>query len=125
LPSPPLLEVVLALFRNQAQERRISLALEIGSPLGELMADRVRLQQILHNLLSNAIKFTPEGGLITLTARQIGLEQELFVRDTGSSIPPEERAVLTQQAVQFVGEYGTVTLSRLLEDLRRISFLAN
>ncbi len=86
----PILEETLAMFRTQAQARRITLAVEIGSPLGRLMADRIRLQQIVSNLLSNAVKFTPEGGLVTLTARQIGLEQELTVRDTGIGIPPED-----------------------------------
>jgi signal transduction histidine kinase/DNA-binding response OmpR family regulator len=87
---PPILEETLALFRTQAQVKRITLAVEIGSPLGELMADRIRLQQIIHNLLSNAVKFTPEGGLVTVTARQTGLELELTVRDTGIGIPPED-----------------------------------
>jgi CheY-like chemotaxis protein/nitrogen-specific signal transduction histidine kinase len=87
---PPILEETLALFRTQAQAKRITLAVEIGSPLGELMADRIRLQQIIHNLLSNAVKFTPEGGLVTVTARQTGLELELTVRDTGIGIPPED-----------------------------------
>lgn len=87
---PTILEETLALFRSQALARRISMAVEIGSPLGDLMADRIRLQQILHNLVSNAVKFTPEGGIVTVTARQIGLELELTVRDTGIGIPPEE-----------------------------------
>jgi signal transduction histidine kinase/DNA-binding response OmpR family regulator len=87
---PLILEETLALFRTQAQAKRITLAVEIGTPLGELMADRIRLQQIIHNLLSNAVKFTPEGGLVTVTARQTGLELELTVRDTGIGIPPED-----------------------------------
>jgi signal transduction histidine kinase/CheY-like chemotaxis protein len=87
---PTILEETLALFRSQALARRITLAVEIGTPLGDLMADRIRLQQILHNLVSNAVKFTPEGGIVTVTARQIGLELELSVRDTGVGIPPED-----------------------------------
>ncbi|MBI2163377.1 MAG: response regulator, partial [candidate division NC10 bacterium] len=87
----PLLEGTLALFRTQALARRITLTLEIGSPLGELMADRIRLQQILHNLLSNAVKFSPEGGVVTVTARQIGLELELVVQDGGIGIHPEDQ----------------------------------
>jgi len=87
---PTILEETLALFRSQALARRITLAVEIGSPLGDLMADRIRLQQILHNLVSNAVKFTPEGGIVTVTTRQIGLELELTVRDTGVGIPPDD-----------------------------------
>ena len=86
-----LLEETLALFRTQTQNGRVSLVLEIASPLSRLLADRVRVQQVLHNLLSNAFKFTPEGGLITVTAKQVGLQLEVAVRDTGVGIPLEDQ----------------------------------
>ncbi len=86
-----LLEETLALFRTQTQSGRVSLVLEMASPLSRLLADRVRVQQVLHNLLSNAFKFTPEGGLITVTAKQVGLQLEVAVRDTGVGIPPEDQ----------------------------------
>jgi signal transduction histidine kinase/DNA-binding response OmpR family regulator len=86
----PILDEMLALFRTQAQVRRVTLVLEIRSPLAKLMVDRIRLQQIFHNLLSNAVKFTTEGGLVTISARQIGAEQEFVVRDTGIGIAPED-----------------------------------
>jgi signal transduction histidine kinase/DNA-binding response OmpR family regulator len=88
---PLILEETLAMFRTQAQARRITLAVEIASSLGELTADKIRLQQIVHNLLSNAVKFTPENGLVTVTARQRGTEVELIVRDTGIGIAPEDQ----------------------------------
>jgi len=86
-----LLEETLALFRTQTQNGRVSLVLEIASPLSHLLADRVRVQQVLHNLLSNAFKFTPEGGLITVTAKQVGLQLEVAVRDAGVGIPLEDQ----------------------------------
>jgi len=86
-----LLEETLALFRTQTQNGRVSLVLEMASPLSHLLADRVRVQQVLHNLLSNAFKFTPEGGLITVTAKQVGLQLEVAVRDTGVGIPLEDQ----------------------------------
>ncbi|HWU37938.1 MAG TPA: response regulator [Candidatus Acidoferrum sp.] len=44
---------------------------------------------------------------------------------SGKFVSPEERGLLTQQAVQFVGKYGPVALNRLLDDLRQISSLGN
>ena len=103
---PTILEETLALFRSQALAKRITLAVEIGSPLGDLMADRIRLQQILHNLVSNAVKFTPEGGIVTVIARQIGLELELTVRDTGVGIPPEDHQRIFEVYEQVGGSEG-------------------
>ena len=88
---PVLLEETLAHFRTQTQAGHVSLTLEIASPLGKLMVDPIRLKQVLHNLVSNAFKFTPEGGLITITARQSGATLELSVRDTGTGIPLEDQ----------------------------------
>lgn len=49
-------------------------------------ADPVRLAQALSNLLHNAAKFTPEGGLIELTAEVSGGEAEICVIDNGIGI---------------------------------------
>ncbi len=37
-----------------------------------------------------AVILWAEGGMVTITARQIGLEVEILVRDTGIGIPPED-----------------------------------
>ena len=58
--------------------------------------------------------------------RQItGLEAIPVIAFSGKFVSPEERTLLTQQAVQFVGKYGAVGVNRLLDDLRQISLLAN
>jgi signal transduction histidine kinase/ActR/RegA family two-component response regulator len=54
-----------------------------------LIADPVRMEQILVNLLNNAAKYTDPGGRIWLTAVQEGTEIVLRVRDTGVGIPAE------------------------------------
>jgi CheY-like chemotaxis protein/two-component sensor histidine kinase len=54
-----------------------------------LIADPVRMEQILVNLLNNAAKYTDPGGRIWLTAVQEGKEIVLRVRDTGIGIPAE------------------------------------
>jgi two-component system phosphate regulon sensor histidine kinase PhoR len=52
--------------------------------------DSEAVSQILGNLLDNAIKFTPSGGRITVGARPAGRTVEVYVRDTGIGIPPED-----------------------------------
>lgn len=49
--------------------------------------DPLRFNQILYNLLSNAVKFTPDHGVVTLTASLDSEERiKLQVRDTGIGI---------------------------------------
>jgi signal transduction histidine kinase len=57
---------------------------------GEALAvrgDRDRLAQVVGNLLSNAIKYSPEGGVVEVTATLIGDEAWIWVRDEGLGIP--------------------------------------
>ena len=54
-----------------------------------LMADPVRLSQVITNLLNNAAKYTEPGGTITLTAHREKQQLVLEVRDTGIGIAPD------------------------------------
>jgi len=46
-----------------------SLLLDLPPSLPGVWADKIRLRQVMLNLLSNAFKFTPEGGSITIRAK--------------------------------------------------------
>ena len=52
-----------------------------------VMADPVRLAQIVANLLNNAAKYTEEGGRISLSGHREGNHAVVSVRDTGIGIP--------------------------------------
>jgi signal transduction histidine kinase len=54
-----------------------------------LVADPLRLEQVLTNLLANAAKFTDPGGHIRLTAEAEGGQAVLRVRDNGRGITPD------------------------------------
>jgi two-component system cell cycle sensor histidine kinase PleC len=58
----------LRLMRGRAQEAGLRLTGHLAPGLPNLIADRLRLKQILLNLLSNAVKFTPRGGKVELSA---------------------------------------------------------
>jgi K+-sensing histidine kinase KdpD len=73
-----------------AQIKGQSLKLKLPPSLPEIMGDKLRISQIVLNLLSNAIKFTPEGGLIILSAREEEKNLIVEVEDNGRGIPEEE-----------------------------------
>lgn len=60
-----------------------------------VMADRIRLRQVLLNLLSNAIKYNVPGGCVTVScSRKPNAHMRIEVKDTGIGIAPEKRAEL-------------------------------
>ena len=61
--------------------------LELAVPPRRLIADPVRLEQILSNLLGNAAKYTPAGGRITVSAANEPEQVVLRVRDNGIGMP--------------------------------------
>jgi len=86
---PAVLEESLGSIRPQATVKSQTIETDVVSPL-PLEADRLRIKQVLVNLLSNAVKFTPEGGLIRVTARANGRKAVISVSDTGIGIPKSE-----------------------------------
>jgi PAS domain S-box-containing protein len=68
----------------EARNHKLSVALP-KHPL-PVEGDPTRLTQIISNLLNNAAKFTPEGGVIWLSAEAVGGQIVLRVRDTGAGI---------------------------------------
>jgi K+-sensing histidine kinase KdpD len=53
-----------------------------------ILADAMRIRQIVLNLLTNAVKFTDAGGEVHLTVEPHLSEVVIRVTDTGSGIAP-------------------------------------
>ena len=68
----------------------LELRVDIADGVSDVHADRDRLLQLLENLVGNAERFTPDGGRITIGARQCADEVLLWVSDTGSGIDAAE-----------------------------------
>lgn len=68
-----------------------TVSLEVPEGLPPLVADPRAVRQILYNLLSNAAKFTPDNGTLVIGACLASGEGiELFVRDNGIGMAPED-----------------------------------
>jgi len=87
-----LVETICDLNRPVANKKGLKLVCEIGEGVtAMIMADQLRLNQILLNLITNAIKFT-QTGAITIKLRQLKKTNddvllEFTVKDTGVGIP--------------------------------------
>jgi signal transduction histidine kinase/ActR/RegA family two-component response regulator len=64
------------------------IVVEAPADLPPVRADAGRIQQVLSNLLGNARKYSPAGGTITLSAREVDDAIEIAVTDQGLGIPP-------------------------------------
>jgi signal transduction histidine kinase/DNA-binding response OmpR family regulator len=65
-----------------------------------VVADRVRLQQILENLVLNACKYTEHGGRIEVSAEATIGEAVIRVKDNGIGIPPDKLSQVWELFVQ-------------------------
>lgn len=72
------------------KQRKVTVQSLVREDLPPVLADRIRLGQILGNLLHNALRHTPEGGLVIVDAESSGAVVDISVSDTGIGIPPEE-----------------------------------
>ena len=66
-----------------------TLALDFRDAHLELVADPIRLGQVVSNLLNNAAKYTPNGGQIELSVRQEAGHAVISVADSGVGIASE------------------------------------
>lgn len=75
---------------SKAAEKKITLKfVEPKNHIPKVMANKLRLSEVLGNLLSNAIAYTKPKGKITVTVTQNGNEVVTNVADTGEGIPKE------------------------------------
>jgi signal transduction histidine kinase len=84
-----LLSAQVTLYSAQSENHR--LRLDPADDVLAVYADPDRLAQVIGNLLSNAIKYSPEGGVVEVSASLVGDEAWVWVRDEGLGIPAEHQ----------------------------------
>jgi signal transduction histidine kinase/nitrate/nitrite-specific signal transduction histidine kinase len=99
-------EDVLHTTQREIETQNLDLEVRVPDDLPRVWGDRTRLVQVLTNLLSNAYKYTPNGGSITMQARQTPNQWDpngapevvhISIADTGIGIKSEEQVHIFQK----------------------------
>ena len=85
-----LLQEIASLYQYQTQRKDIILGLDIASSVPAIEVDPGRITQVLTNILDNALRYTPEGGSILLSAKEVNGHVQLAVQDSGPGLKAEE-----------------------------------
>jgi len=85
-----LINEIFQLYKVQTDQKKIEFKTQVQENLPGAFADPDRIRQILNNLVSNAIKFTPEQGIITVSAAENQDFLEISVKDSGMGIPGDQ-----------------------------------
>ncbi|OKH47008.1 hybrid sensor histidine kinase/response regulator [Calothrix sp. HK-06] len=97
---PAISRTVFALVKEKAATKGLKMVLDLDPDVTNIIADSLRLKQMLLNLLFNALKFT-ESGSVGLQVKKINDFVHFIVWDTGTGIPSEHQGELFQPYSQI------------------------
>src|SRR6202050_3478649 len=81
-----------------------TLTVEVPDQLPKAIGDPTATDIIVGQLLENAYKYSPDGGKVTVRAKQAGDKIQVLIEDEGVGIPAEDRDRIFERFVQ--GETG-------------------
>jgi signal transduction histidine kinase len=82
-----LIDDVVEIYEFVAQEKDISIEVNVIPPHLSWKLDRKRIKQVIGNLIDNAIKFSPAGSYIFINAAVESEQLKIYVKDQGLGIP--------------------------------------
>lgn len=97
---PRLVEETLALYTETARRQNLTLTRQVPPDFPEwVLADGLRVRQLLRNLVNNAIKFTPAGS-VTVALEHTPVCWTVSVADTGIGFNPALTDSLFERFIQ-------------------------
>lgn len=101
-----LIEAALSAIQGYLNSKELKIVTTESDTI--ILADTLKLEQVLINFLSNAIKFSPRGATIEITAEQPSADSiKIAVIDQGPGIPEDKRKRLFNRFDQINPEADT------------------
>jgi two-component system, OmpR family, phosphate regulon sensor histidine kinase PhoR len=73
----------------QASAEQHTIDLDIQVTDSKIVADQLRIGQVIGNILDNAIKFSPQGRQVTVQLQEQDSEYQISIRDEGIGVSPD------------------------------------
>jgi signal transduction histidine kinase len=84
-------------FRALAQQRGIDLQAVVADDVGQVRLNAPKIGRVLANLISNGLRYTPEGGLVKVTAISIPNAIQVTIQDSGPGFHPDDLPRIFEQ----------------------------
>ena len=95
-----LLDDLAARFSAAGHSRTIKIKVDYAEGLPMVQIDAALIERAVANLIDNAMRYTPEGSVVTLSAKAEGTGVALMVADSGPGIAPEDLAHVFERFFQ-------------------------
>ena len=82
---------------RQAQDKQITLKFDLDKAIDQYCGEAVMIEDMIMNFLANAVKYTPKGGRVNMTVRDLSELIEISVQDTGIGIPQADQAHIFEE----------------------------
>jgi K+-sensing histidine kinase KdpD len=102
----PVIRSVIDKLQGKSTLHHLSFNLPVDLP--PVIIDSIRIERVLYNLIENAIKYSPNGGDVIISGRQLDTQIVIGVSDQGIGITPENQSKLFQrfQRLDIQKRYG-------------------
>jgi signal transduction histidine kinase len=98
-----LIQMALQMTAQRASATGVQVRSLCPPELPPILGDFTRLVQALHQLLDNACKFSPQEGLVTLSAELVSDSLTISIADQGIGVPPAEHQRIFERFYQVDG----------------------
>jgi len=85
------------LVEARAKDKDILLSCDIAPQIARIKGAQIYIEETIANILANSIKYTPRGGKVNISVKDLGENIFIQIIDTGIGIPKDEIPMVFQE----------------------------